>query len=121
MSDVTIKHCGRTAAGDFVAFDIQWDGPLPSARSLAWRMVVTAPDGKETVRLTLQQVEGRATQHVEATSGRMELDADAEIDDGEVTVRFPANVVGVAVEWPVWTAVLEADGEELATCVVPIS
>ena len=121
MSDVTIKHCGRTVAGNFVAFDIQWEGRLPDARSLAWAMVITAPDGKETVRLTLQQVAGRAAQHVEATSGRVELDADAEVDDGEVTVRFPANVVGVAVEWPVWTAVMEADGHELSTCVVPIS
>ena len=121
MSDVTIKHCGRTSAGDFVAFDIQWEGQLPAARSLAWAMVVTAPDGRETVRLTLQQVAGQAAQHVEAAAGRVELDADAEIDDGEVTARFPANVVGVAVEWPVWTAVLEADGQELATCVVPIS
>src|SRR3954454_9657025 len=99
---VTINHCGRTVAGDFVAFDIQWDGALPSARSVAWSMVVTAPDGNETVTLTHQQVNGQATQYVEAVSGRVELDADAEVDDGEVTVRFPANVVGVAVEWPVW-------------------
>ncbi len=115
-----IRHCGRTVAGDFIAFDIQWDGDLPAARSLAWGIVITAPDGKETVRLTLQQVDGQATQYVEASSGRVELDADAEVDDGEVTVRFPANVVGVAVEWPVWTAVIEADGQELSTCVVPI-
>ncbi len=121
MSDVNIKHCGRTAAGDYVAFDIQWEGALPSARAVAWSMVVTAPDGKETVTLTYQQVNGQATQYVEAASGRVELDADAEVDDGEVTVRFPANVVGVAVEWPVWTAAIEADGAELSTCVVPIS
>ena len=120
MSDVTIKHCGRTVAGEFVAFDIQWEGRLPDARSLAWAMVITAPDGRETVRLTLQQVAGQATQHVEATSGRVELDADAEVDDGEVTVRFPANVVGVAVEWPVWKAVIIVDGEEVAARVVPV-
>ena len=121
MSDVTIKHCGRTLAGDFVAFDIQWEGTLPAARSLTWEMVVTAPDGDETVQLTYQQVDGSAGQHVEAASGRVELDADADVDDGEVTVRVPANVVGVAVEWPVWTAVITADGQELASCVVPVS
>ena len=120
MGDVTIKHCGRTVAGDYVAFDIQWEGTLPDARTTTWEMVVTAPDGVETVRLTHQQVGGRAGQHVEAESGRVELDADAEVDDGEVTVRFPANVVGVAVEWPVWTAVITADGEEIASCVVPV-
>ena len=121
MSDVTIKHCGRTVAGDYVAFDIQWEGALPSARSMTWDMLVTAPDGNETVRLTYQQVDGTAGQHVEATSGRVELDADADLDEAEITVRFPANVVGVAVEWPVWTAFMTADGEELATCVVPVS
>ena len=120
MSDVTIEHCGRTVAGDYVAFDIQWEGTLPDTRSLEWTMVVTAPDGEETVRLTYQQVNGSAGQHVEAAAGRVELDADADLDDGEVTVRFPANVVGVAVEWPVWTAVITADGEDLATCVVPV-
>ena len=119
--DVTIKHCGRTLAGDYVAFDIQWEGKMPSARSLGWGMVVTGPDGQETVRLEHVQTEGTPTQYVEAAAGRVEMDADADVDDGEITVRFPANVVGVAVEWPVWTAVLTADGQELATCVVPVS
>ena len=83
-------------------------------------MVITSPNGHETVRLTYQQVDEHAGQHVEAASGRVELDPDADLDDGEVTVRFPANVVGVAVEWPVWNAVITADGEELCTCVVPV-
>ena len=121
MSDVTIKHCGRTLAGDYVAFDIQWEGELPAARSVGWGMVVTGPDGQETVRLVHEQTAGTSTQYAEAAAGRVELDPDADVDDGEITVRFPANVVGVAVEWPVWTAYVVADGQELSTCVVPVS
>ena len=115
-----IRHCGRTVAGDFLAFDIQWEGDLPESASVAWSMVVTGPDGSETVRLVHERG-AREAQYVEAATGRQDVDVDADVDDGEITVRFPANVVGVAVEWPVWTAVITADGEELATCVVPVS
>jgi hypothetical protein len=36
-------------------------------------------------------------------------------------VRFPAEVVGVAVEWPVWTTVLTIEGEDVSHMVVPTS
>jgi len=117
---VEIKHCGRTVAGDYVAFDIQWEGALPEAGSTSWGMIVTGPDGVETVRLSHERAGDQTAQFVGAASGQVDVDPDADLDDGEITVRFPANVVGVAVEWPVWTAVIAADGRELATCVVPV-
>ena len=39
--------------------------------------------------------------------------------EGEVTARFPAEVVGVAVEWPLWTAVVSVDGQVVAEQVIP--
>jgi hypothetical protein len=121
MSDVTIKHCGRTLAGDYVAFDIQWEGSVPFEADAGWTMVVTAPDGVETVRLEHRRTAGVATQFVEAAAGRVEMDPDVDLDEGEITARFKADVVGVAVEWPVWTAVLSVDGTDVSSMVVPIS
>jgi hypothetical protein len=114
-----ISHCGHTAAGDFIAFDIQWEGDLPDSGAVAWSMVVTGPDGTETMRLVHERGAGEA-QYVEAAAGRQDVDPDADLDDGEITVRFPANIVGVAVEWPVWTAVISVDGHEVSSCVVPV-
>jgi hypothetical protein len=116
---IDIRHCGRTVAGDFIAFDIKWEGALPASSSVAWSMVLTGPDGTETIRLVHERGEQPA-QYVEASTGRQDVDPDADIDDSEITVRFPANIVGVAVEWPVWTAVMTVDGEEAASCVVPV-
>ncbi len=115
-----VNHCGRTVASDVIAFDIQWEGPLPAARTMAWSMVVTGPDGRETVRLVHERTGEQVSQHVQAASGRVEVAPDADVDEGEVTVRFPVEVVGAAVDWPVWTAVMTADGQELASCVVPL-
>jgi hypothetical protein len=42
------------------------------------------------------------------------LDPDAEVGSAGITARFPTNVVGVAVEWPVWRAVITVDGADVA-------
>jgi hypothetical protein len=59
---------------------------------------------------------------LDGVSGRRhDLAEDADLSDDELVVRFPANVVGVAVEWPVWTAVITVDGDDVAHHVVPVS
>ena len=47
-------------------------------------------------------------------------DADLGLDAGEITVRFPADVVGLAVEWPSWQAVILVAGEDVATCALTL-
>ena len=115
MTEIT--GCGRTMAGKYIAFDIQWDGPL-QGHSVTWSMVVSSEDGQGAVRLAYESTGGEvAAQYVaDETSGRRTpVDRDADLRDQEITVRFPANVVGVAIEWPVWKAVLTVDGEDVAS------
>ena len=118
---VDITGCGRTTAADVVAFTVRWAGELPASGTVTWAARVTGPDGREAVQLGYERASrgGGAVdrQYVEdLTSGRLqELAADAEVGTGEVTVRFPATAVGVAVEWPTWQAVIAVDGVELAT------
>ena len=114
---VSIVDCGRTMAGEVVAFDIKWDGDLPSDGSVVWSMLVTSQDGEEQVCLGYERVGGEfASQFVGAAAAdrREEVAEDADFRESEITVRFPANVVGVAIEWPVWQAVLIVDGEQVA-------
>lgn len=114
-----ISHCGRTVTTALVAYDIRWEGDL-SGSDVLWSMVVSSPDSDETVHLAYARSAGEfAGQYVEASTGRQPVAEDADVDDGEITVRFPANLVGVAVEWPVWTAVLTIDGEHVSQLVVP--
>jgi hypothetical protein len=118
-----ILGCGRTVSGDVVAFDIQWEGDLGGGR-IAWSVLVTSDDGEGRVRLAHERADGSfAGQYVadEVSGRRRPVEEDADVSAGEVTARFPANVVGVAVDWPVWQAVVEVDGEEVATHVVPVS
>ena len=112
-----ITNCGRTVSGDFVAWDVRWDGELPADVDVQWSMVVA--DGEEEVRLVHGRRGDVAEQYVVGAAGREDVDADADLSGGEITVRFPADVVGVAVEWPVWTAVLTVAGEDVSQRVVP--
>ena len=116
-----IVGCGRTVAGGHVAYDIQWDHD-PAGKVVRWVMEVGSPDASETVRLVHELVDGRPSeQYVEdvASGRRTPVDGDADQRDQEITVRFPLDVVGVAVEWPAWRAVLVVDGEEASSMVVP--
>jgi hypothetical protein len=118
-SDAEITHCGRTVSGNFVAWDLRWEGDLPEGSDVVWAMVVS--DGVEEIRLVHEQVSGGRAQYVAGAGGREDVDPDADVSDHEITVRFRADVVGVAVEWPVWTAVLTVEGVEVSTMVVPTS
>jgi hypothetical protein len=112
---VQIRECGRTVAAEYVAFDIRWDGDLSGERSVLWSMAVGSEDGADTVRLGYQRTGDDVVQFVddEASGRRAEVPQDADLGDDEITVRFPAEVVGVAAEWPVWRAVLVVDGEQV--------
>jgi hypothetical protein len=115
-----ILGCGRTVAGDVVAYDIEWEGDLSSYGSVVWAMEVS--DGEETIVLGHERSAGAfAGQYVEGqgTGRRETTDEDADVGEDEITVRVPANLVGVAADWPSWVAVILGDGEPLARKVVP--
>lgn len=114
---------GRTLAGGFVAFDIQWDGEATGSGTATWSVAITEGEGSETVHLVYERRDGDfVAQYVDDTSTgrRRDVDEDADLRDHEITVRFPADVVGVAVEWPVWKASMTVPGEETATAVVTV-
>jgi hypothetical protein len=114
----TIEHCGRTISGGFVAFDIRWQGELPAEADVQWSMVVS--EGEEELSLVHARTGDAAGQYVVGRSGRDDVEPDADVSDNEITVRFAADVVGVAAEWPSWTAVLTVDGEDVSRQVVPV-
>jgi hypothetical protein len=75
-------------------------------------------NGEESVLLGHQRSGGEvAAQFVDAasTGRRQDVPADADLGDGGITVRFPADIVGVALEWPVWKALIVVDGVEVAS------
>ena len=112
-----IVHAGRTETDVVVAYDIRWEGDLSGARSVTWSMTVTSPDGRDSVRLAYPVDDGEhSAQYVldRASGRRQDLDPDADLDDDEVTVRFPTATVGVAASWPSWRAVITVDGEDVA-------
>jgi len=112
-----IVHAGRAETDVVVAYDIRWEGDLSGARSVTWSMTVTSPDGRDSVRLAYQVDGGEpAVQYVldRASGRRQDLDPDADLDDDEITVRFPTATVGVAASWPSWRAVITVDGEDVA-------
>ena len=117
---VTIEDCGRTIAARVVAFDIRWSGRLPEDRDVTWAVRVTHGDGESQVELGHRRAGERVWQYVrDLTTGRtQEVRPDADLENGEITVRFPADVVGLAVEWPTWQAVIEVDGEDIASLAV---
>jgi hypothetical protein len=112
-----IVHAGRTETDVVVAFDIRWEGDLSGGRSVTWSMTVTSPDGRDSVRLAYQLVDGQfAAQFVldRASGRRHDLAQDVDLDADEITVRFPTASVGVAASWPSWRAVITVDGEDVA-------
>jgi hypothetical protein len=119
---VEIEHCGRTVAADLVAFAIRWSGELPD-HEVTWSVRVTSEDGREHVELGYARTSGGASQFAldAATGRRQEVAEDADLDDHEITVRFPADVVGVAIEWPTWQAVISVAGQDAAALAVPVS
>jgi hypothetical protein len=120
MTDaLEIVNCGRTVSGDFVAWDMRWQGDLPDMADVQWSMVVS--EGEEEIRLVHGRTHGRQTQYVVGAAGREDVEPDADVSDDEIVARFPADVVGVATGWPVWTAVLTVDQEDVSHMVVPTS
>jgi hypothetical protein len=118
-----ITDCGRTLAGDFVAFDIRWESESSAPDTATWSMAITEGEGSETVHLVYERRDGEfVAQYVDdtATGDRRDVDDDADLRDHEITVRFRADVVGVAVEWPVWKASLAVPGQQTATAVVTL-
>ena len=118
---VTIEHCGRTLAASVIAFDIRWTGALPTDRDLTWAVRVGSGDGESGVELGHRRAGGRTSQYVrDLSSGRtQEVRPDADLGPEEITVRFPADVVGQATEWPTWRAVIEVDGADVTSLAVP--
>ena len=119
---LSIEHCGRTTAAAVVAFDIRWSGDLPPDRDVTWAVRVASVDGSERVELGHRRSGGGTSQYaLDLTTGRrQDVGPDADVQDGEVTVRFPADVVGVVVEWPIWQAVIAVGGEDVASQAVPV-
>ena len=118
MTRVEIANCGRTVAGGLVAFDITWDGDLGD--DVVWSVRIGNDDQSETLELVLARRGGTDEQYVSGEGGREDVEPDADVSDDHVTARFPADVVGVAAEWPVWTAVLAVGGEVVAEQVIPV-
>lgn len=121
---VEILGAGRTIGGGFVVFDIAWDGDLTESRSVLWSMEVSSGDGTDAIDLGHLRVDGAfSSQFVDdqASGRRKEVAEDADLRDDEITVRFPENLVGVAVEWPVWRAVIALDGVPVASQLVALS
>jgi hypothetical protein len=119
---LTIEHCGRTIAASVVAFDIRWSGELPADSEVTWAVRVTSGDTDENVELGHRRSGGRVSQYArDLSTGRtQEVSPDADFDAGEITVRFPADVVGLAIEWPTWKAVIEVAGEEVSALAVTV-
>jgi len=112
-----IVRTGQTVAGELVTFDIGWDDDLTGNESVLWSMIITSSDGEEIVQLGYKVVDDAfSAQFVnDWTTGREQtVDQDADARDREVTVRFPASIVGVAAAWPTWKAVINVNGIDVA-------
>ncbi len=121
---VDILGAGRTIGGGVVAFDIAWQGDLSASGSVLWSMEVSSGDGTDVVDLGHLRADGAfSAQFVDdrASGRREEVAEDADLRDDEITVRFPENLVGGAVEWPVWRAVIAVDGKPVASELVTLS
>ena len=116
-----IRECGRTTGGGVVVFDVTWDGYL-EAGTVAWVVTIDNDDDSERVVLCLERSggsDGTVRQFVAADGRQQDVSLDATVEDDHVTVRFPADVVGVAVDWPVWKALLVLDGIAVSEQVIP--
>ena len=117
MTRVELTECGRTVAGDLVAFDLQWEGE--ASGEVVWAVRISSPDQSEALELVVARRDDTLQQYVSGERGRQDVEPDADVSDHHVTARFPAGQVGVAAEWPVWTAVIAVDGEVVAEQVIP--
>jgi hypothetical protein len=119
---VSIDHCGRTIAASVVAYDIRWTGELPTDREVTWAVRVVSDDGASQVELGHRRAGGRVSQYaLDLSTGRtQEVPANADLNGDEITVRFPTDVVGVAIEWPTWQAVIEVDRQDVTLLAVPV-
>jgi hypothetical protein len=119
---VSIDHCGRTIAASVVAYDIRWTGALPSDREVTWAVRVVSDDGMSQVELGHRRTGAQASQYaLDLSTGRIqEVRPDADLNGDEITVRFPADVVGFAIEWPTWQAVIEVDRQDVTLLAVPV-
>ncbi len=117
-----ILECGRSIGGGTVVFDIEWEGGLSGDR-LGYCVTIISSDNSEQVTLVHQRGAGEegagaGEQYVEAAGDRRPVTVDADVSDDHVTARFPQDVVGVAVDWPVWKAALLSDGSPVAEAVI---
>ena len=113
-----IRECGRTVGGGVVAFTIAWDGELTG--TVAWVVPVTGDASGDRVSLVHEREGGAVSgQYVEAEGRRTDVEEDASLGEDDITARFPAEVVGVAVDWPVWKAALVVDGTAVAEQIIP--
>lgn len=113
-----IRECGRTIGGGIVVFDISWDGDLPAGK-VAW-VVTISGDGDEQVALVHERTDGAfAAQYLQAGAGRHDVEEDATVEDDHLTARFPADLVGVATQWPVWKAAVVVNGQPASEQVIP--
>ncbi len=119
---VSIDHCGRTIAASVVAYDIRWTGELPSDREVTWAVRVVSDDGESQVELGHRRTGAQASQYaLDLSTGRtLAARPDADLNGDEITVRFPADVVGFAIEWPTWQAVIEVDRQDVTLLAVPV-
>ncbi len=116
-----IRECGRTVGGGIVVFDITWEGTL-DATTVSWVVTVENEDASERVVLCHERTGGPGgdvRQFVAADGRQREVRTDATVEDDHVTARFPAEIVGVAAEWPVWKAVLVVDGTAVSEQLIP--
>ena len=123
MTDLaTIEHCGRTIAASVVAFDIRWSGDLPEDRELTWAVRVASGEADGEVELGHRREGQRVSQYArDLSTGRtQEVSPDADLNGAGITVRFPADIVGLAVEWPTWRAVIEVDGQDVTSLAVTV-
>ncbi len=120
--EARIRECGRTVGGGIVVFDITWDGTLDGT-TVAWVVTIDDADASERVVLCYEHSGGggecTARQFVAADGRQHEVRVDATVEDDHVTARFPAEIVGVAADWPVWMAVLVVDGTAVSEQLVP--
>ena len=113
-----IRECGRTIGGGVVAFHIEWDGGL-TGETVASVVTIDNEDDSERVVLCHERSAGSAVQFVASDGRRQEVREDVTLEDDQVTVRFPLDVVGVAADWPTWKALLVVDGETVAEQALP--
>ena len=113
-----IRECGRTVGGGIVVFDVTWDGDLTGG-TVAWVVTIDNEDASERVVLCHERTGDDVRQFVAADGRQQDVRVDATVEDDHVTARFPAEIVGVAADWPVWKAVLVVDGTAVSEQLIP--